>query len=127
MKASMFIFNKNKIWILDDNDNLIIKSYQKEIKSGFPFDNWLESYKKLGGIHNLEEFKKHLEVFFVITMNACVLGDLTKRRDSDDIWEGGSNEALDCWEGYFQYLKVPEAELESSKYFKAVDSVTAYT
>ncbi len=82
------------------------------------FEEWFNEYKRLGGTDDLKTFGINLNIFFELTLNLFVYGDM--RKFDGTIWES-RNEAWKCWG---EYIGSP---FEANIYFDAVNNITAYT
>lgn len=111
------IFKVNEEWIMDPN-----------VKTNYPIPDpeedretpkYFEEYKRLGGKDELERYTDNLRIFFKITFNSYVNGDLSKPIE-EKCWVDQS-EAWMCFVGFIGSIK------EAKRYFASVDNIHAYT
>jgi|GEM_PF-4204179 len=112
-KKQKQIFEKNKDWI-----------FEGELKdlSGKKFEEFYEEFKRLGGKDKKEIYKRNLNIFYKITLNPFVYGDLIKVSDNDryGYWKY-RQESWDCWCGYLG------DNVDANVYYDSVNNVAAYT
>jgi len=75
---------------------------------GYPFEQWFQSYRALGGLHDRNRFFTNKAVFEWITREAFRFGNGCRR------------EAFDRWETFMGCTR------EARRYFSAIDSVTPH-
>jgi len=110
-KYQIRLFEKNKHWIFREDPEIIRNDY---------FEENLKEYKKLGGLDDIEIYRKNLAVFYKITIRLYVHGDSSKTEDEKDgMWKG--TEVWDCWCGYLN-----GDNHNASLYYQSVDNIHDY-
>ena len=111
------IFKANEQWIMDPNVKTDYTPPDPKEDSETP--KFFEEYKRLGGKDEQEKYADNLRIFFKITFDSHVNGDLSKPIEGK-YWVN-RNEAWICFVGYIGSIK------EARRYFASVDNIHAYT
>jgi len=96
----------------------------KNVKSMIQFvmkdktSEFYSEYRRLGGESSKPEFKKHLKIFFELTLNAFTQGSAL---NLDGTYNNGRGEVLEKWEDYI------DDDFEADLYLESVDNITPYT
>ena len=87
-------------------------------EQGPDFSKWYREYQRLEGRETKGIFARNLNVFFELTLNPFVYGNLEKADGT--LWES-RDEAWSC------FVERIGSEKEANRYFDAVDHITTYT
>lgn len=112
------IYEENKEWL--KNQPFIFNKKPFEEYDPEMFSKFIQEYKRLKGRHNYSTYSENLDMFFKITFNSWVHGDMKKVEDSEIFWND-KQEVWNCLVGYLGSIA------EANRYFKSVDNVRSYS